>query len=168
MLSILMMILGVNASAASKGEIWDLLQRVDSELRLYNQSPETLEQVKGKLQDALQVLRSGPVANPRECMDFAFGEYQKDGFSNGTSLEKSKVFCDRLVGADTTLNVMKYFYGVIKLDGFSSSTSLDQSWMLGKTVTERALPCVQSSYERYARDGFSHRTSLEKAVAICR
>lgn len=158
---------GSLANAASKADVWDLLQRIDGELRYYNQSPESLNQVHGRLEEALRILRGSPIANPQACSDFAYGEYKKEGFSNATAMDKARVFCSKVSEAGTTLVVINFFYENLKKDGYSNSTSLQHSIELGAKVSEQKLGCVRTAFERYSQDGFSKRTSLQRAVDFC-
>ena len=165
----LTLLTGINAQAASKSEIWDLLQRVDNEIRYYNQDPATLDQVKMNLENALTALRgSNPNPAPQSCLDFAFEEFRKDGYSNSISMDKSKNFCQSMSNQNTDLEVVKYMYSILRRDGYSASTSFDYSLTLGKNVDLSALECVKNAFPRYRQDGYSGKTSLEKAVGFCR
>lgn len=156
-----------NASAASKADVWELLQRIDGELRYYNQSPEELDQVQARLEEALRVLRKGPIADPEACTDFAYGEYKKDGYSNSVSLEKARTFCNRVSENGTSLAVINFFYENLKKDGYSIATALQHTLDLSANVTEQSLSCVRTAFERYSQDGYSKRTSLQKSVDFC-
>lgn len=165
-----LLMLGMTAQAASKSEVWDLLQRIDSEIRYYNQDAATLDQVKMDLENALSALRRGsnPAPAPRGCLDFAFEEYRKDGFSNTHAMDKSKNFCQSMNNQNIELQVVQYMYEILRRDGYSVSTSLDISLTYAKNVELDGLDCVKHAFPRYRQDGYSGKTSLEKAVGFCR
>lgn len=166
----LALLVGINAQAASKSEVWDLLQRIDNEIRYYNQDAATLEQVKMDLLNALSALRGGnnPRPSPQSCLDFAYEEYRKDGYSNSTSMEKARKFCQSMSNQNSELQVVQYMYEILRRDGYSVSTSLDSTLTFAKNVDLAGLDCVKSAFPRYRQDGYSGKTSLEKAVGFCR
>jgi hypothetical protein len=156
-----------SAQAASKAEVWELLQRIEGELRYYDQKPSDLDQVHARLTEALRVLRGNPITSPEACTDFAFGEYKKAGYSNSASLDKAADFCATLNENNTTLAVLNFFYEHLKKDGYAIPASLHYALELSQNIREENLGCVRTAFDRYAQDGYSKRTSLQKAVDFC-
>lgn len=170
-MNIYLLILGIFAQAspaADKNQIWDLLARIDSELRLYDQQPRQLEQAKVRLEEALRILRQGEGANPNNCLTFATEEYVKDGYSNSAAMQKSKALCNQINRDGTSLEIVQFIHSVLKQDGYSTAASLQLSADIGKGVQERSLECIQPAFERYQKDGFSGRASINKAVEFCK
>ena len=163
----LIAIFASNAQAASKSDVWELLQRIDSELRHYDQSPRDLDFTVQKLEEALEILRGQPSPSPDECQDFAFNEYLKDGYSNSLSMEKARAFCMKVNNSGMTMPVVLFFYNNLKTDGYNTGVALDNALAIGGGVTERDLPCVEKAYGRYRKDGYGARLSLQKSVAFC-
>lgn len=157
----------LEADASSKSEIWRLMDKIDLELRNGQTSGEDLEQVAQHLEEALAILRSGS-QRPQECLDFSFEQYKKDGFSNGTAMDKSKEYCSEVRMKGISLLVIKEFFSLLRPDGYSYATALSLSQQIAEGVVERDLNCVKSAHARYRADGFSYRTSLEKAVGYCK
>lgn len=160
----------LNSFAASKNDIWELLQKIDNEVRYYEQNPEVLASTKLHLEAALAALRGRPVPAPRpnECVDFAFNEYRKDNFSNAQSLERAKSFCQVVTKDKIDMEVVHFVYDVLRADNYSASSSFDQTLTLGAAISYRQLGCVRDTFERYRQDGYSGRTSLEKSISFCR
>ncbi len=158
----------VNAQAASKSELAVLIERIDNELRYYNQTPEALEVAKEKLEDALIALRGIAPVDPQACIDFAYNEFRRDGYSNTTSLNKAKETCTNMETQGTTLDILSYFYTKIKADGYSVPSSFDYSMNLSRGLVSSQMNCIDSTYGRYKLDGYSVKSSLEKAVNFCR
>lgn len=156
-----------NAQAASKSDVWELLQRIDSELRHYDQSPRDLDLAVRKLQEALDVLRGRDNPSPDQCLDFAYEEYVKDGYSNSISMEKARNFCTKVSNSSMTMPVVRFFYENLKQDGYNTGVALDNAIAIGGNVTERDLPCVEKAYGRYRADGYGARLSLQKSVQFC-
>lgn len=156
-----------NAQAASKSDVWELLQRIDSELRHYDQSPRDLDLAMQKLEEALDVLRGRPSPRPDECLDFAFNEYVKDGYSNSLSMDKARAFCMKVNNSGMTMPVVLFFFNNLKQDGYNTGVALDNTIAIGGNVTERDLPCVEKAYGRYRKDGYGARLSLQKSVEFC-
>lgn len=157
----------LGAEASSKGEIWRLMDNIDLELRNGPSNVDDLELVAQHLKDALSVLRSG-AQRPQECLDFSFEQYKKDGFSNGASMDKSKEYCGEVKIKGAEIRVLKEFFSLLKPDGYSNLTCLNLSLQIGERIAERDLPCVRSAHGKYRADGYSNRTSLEKAVNYCK
>ncbi|MCO5141983.1 MAG: hypothetical protein M9962_02710 [Oligoflexia bacterium] len=155
------------ANAANKADLYDLLNRIDLELRYYDQNPAILDSVKFDLEKALSTLR-GEVVNPRECMDFAYESYRKDGYSNSSSLEKAKTYCSQARSLGASIEVIKYFYAGLTKDGYSNSSSLTKALEMSHNLSERDLGCIDEAYNRYKADGYSNRSALEKSADFCR
>src|SRR6218665_165798 len=138
-----------NAQAASKSDVWELLQRIDSELRHYDQSPRDLDRAMQKLEEALEILRGRTSPSPDQCLDFAFNEYVKDGYSNSLSMDKARAFCTKMSNSRMTMPVLLFFFNNLKQDGYNTGVALDNAIAIGGNVTERDLPCVEKAFDRY-------------------
>jgi hypothetical protein len=156
-----------NAQAASKSDVWELLQRIDSELRHYDQSPRDLDLAMRKLEEALDILRGRTSPNPDQCLDFAYDEYVKDGYSNSISMEKARSFCMKVGNSRMTMPVVLFFYQNLKQDGYNTGVALDNAIAIGGNVTEQDLPCVEKAFGRYRSEGYGARLSLQKSVQFC-
>lgn len=159
---------GQSAMAADKNEIWDLLTRIDSELRLYDQQPRQLEQAKIRLEEALRILRQGSGTDPNNCLTYVTDEYVKSGFSNSAAMQKAKSFCTQLNADGTSLSVVQFFHIALKKDGYSVSASLQIASETAKGLVERDLDCIQPAFDRYRKDGYSSRVALTKSVDFCK
>ena len=164
---IALLLLGSQARAASKEDLYDTMRLIDSELSYYNQSPEALAFAQSRLSEALSALRGGPALDPQACLDFAFNEYRLDGYSNSVSLERGKAFCDQLAGQGSGLRLAEYLYKIVRQDGYSRVVSLQISLELSAKTKESKLSCIDSAFSRYRSDGLSRRRALEKAVELC-
>jgi hypothetical protein len=157
-----------SALAADKSEIWDILQRIDSELRYYDQSPNQLDQTKVRLEEVLRLLRGGNSQDPNQCLNFAIEEFVKDGFSQSTAMQKAKSLCSDMERNGSAFAVVNYFYLLLKQDGYSVTSAFQISSDLAKNLPESSLSCVKPAFERYKKDGFSNRTALNNAVNFCK
>jgi hypothetical protein len=164
----MLLVLTPNVQAAEKSEVWDLLQRIDSELRYYEQTPRQLDEAKIRLEEVLRILRQGGVVDPNACLDFAIDEYVRDGFSNTSAMQRAKSLCSQMERDRTALAVVRYFYTLLKADGYSGATSLQIAADTGRGMQERKLECIQPAYDRYKQDGFSNRTALTRAIDFCK
>jgi hypothetical protein len=167
-LALMLLFVSSNVRAADKAEIWDLMQRIDSELRYYDQSPNQLNQAKARLEEALRLLRGGNAQDPNECLNFAIEEYLKDGFSQATAMQKAKSLCSNIEKNGLSFAVVNYFYQQLKQDGYSVSSAFQVSSELARNLLESSLSCIKPAYERYKKDGFSNRTALNNAVNFCK
>lgn len=156
-----------NAQAAAKSDVWELLQRIDSELRYYDQSPRDLDLAMKKLEEALDILRGRQGSRPDDCLDFAYNEYVKDGYSNSISMERSRAFCNKVSNSGMTMPVVLFFFNNLKQDGYNTGVALDNTIAIGGRVAEQDLPCVEKAYGRYRKDGYGARLSLQKSVQFC-
>jgi hypothetical protein len=157
-----------NAQAASKSDIWNLLQHIDNELRYYDQSSSALDRAQEKLQEALAELRGMPGGSPQECLDYIFNEYRKDGYSNSISMERSKDFCAQMNATPVTMGVLRFFYENLRSDGYAVSIALNQAMEMARNVGESQLPCLRSAFDRYRGDGYGARIALQMSVDYCR
>lgn len=160
-----------NAYAASKSELNSVINRINNELSYYDQSGETLDRAKEKLEDALAILRGSerPPVNNQPCFDYAYGEIKADGYSNASSLEKAKDVCIKMNDQNTTLNLLTFFYGKIHRDGYSAISSFNYALNFSLGLTEDQINnCLDTAFTRYKLDGYSVKTSLEKAANYCR
>lgn len=164
-LSVLMGFFG-SAEAATKTEIWELLQRIDSEIRYYEPTREQLSQAKASLEDALRALRGG--GNSQGCISFAQEKYRDDGYSNTTALQKAGEWCRELEAKGASLDVLAFFFEKLREDGYSNATSLRKALDLGGQIRRAQLECVRHAYDTYRADGYSAATSLQKAAEFCR
>lgn len=156
------------ARAATKGEIWELLQRIDGEIRYYDQTPDQLEQAKSHLDGALAALRGVPGGDPQACIDFALAKYRDDGYSNSTSLQKAGDWCRAVSARNASLEVLAFFFVKLRDDGYSNATSLDKALSMGGNLPRAQLTCVQRAFATYREDGYSNSTSLQKAAEFCK
>lgn len=164
-LSVLMAFIGT-AEAATKAEIWELLQRIDGEIRYYEPTPEQLSQAKVALEDALRALRGGE--STQNCVTFAQEKYRDDGYTNGTSLQKAGEWCREVETKGSSLEVLVFFFEKIREDGYSNASSLRKALDLGGQIQRAQLGCVRHAYDSYRADGYSPTTSLQKAADFCR
>lgn len=165
------------ADAASKRDLRGLLERIEFEIRNYDQSPDTLEQTRAHLSDALATLRGRaepdpepvpePTPEPSACRGFAVEEYLKDGFSNSSAMEMARDYCNRAEEHGSSLDVIRAFHGYLLKDGYSRRSSLDYALAIGRHSPESSLRCVRSAMPRFRRDGLSYRSALEKSVDYC-
>lgn len=155
------------ANAADKSELFELLKKIDLELRYYDQNPSVLDAVKFDLEKSLAALR-GEAVEPQECTGFAYEAYHRDGFSNSLSLKKAKEYCSHLKGLGASLEVVKYFYIAIIADGYSNSYSLKKALEVSHSLNANDLGCIDEAFQRYKADGYSNQSALEKSADFCR
>jgi hypothetical protein len=120
-----------------------------------------------KLGEALDILRGRPGSRPDACLDFAYNEFVKDGYSNSLSMEKARAFCTKASNSGMTMPVVLFFFNNLKQDGYNTGVAFDNAIAIGGNVTERDLPCVEKAFDRYRGDGYGARLSLQKSVQFC-
>lgn len=161
-----------------KGKAFELLQRIDDELRFYYQDARTVAAANRQLQAALATLRGAPVNPPPapvpvpppglgECREFAYPLYRQDGFSESTSLDKARTYCNLVNLARADIAVLSYFHEQLRIDGYSNATCLQYAVDIAGDLAESELGCVRTALGRYRKDGLSVRTALQKAVTYC-
>jgi hypothetical protein len=158
------------AHSATKGDVLDLLRRIEWEVRQYPQNVDTLARVKDGLQANLDLLRGMPGDEPgnQSCRDFAFGEYRKDGINNSQALERARTYCQRVSDVGAPLDMVSFFHRELLKEGFSYSYCLDQALDLASDLRRGTKACVESSYRKYLDDGYSIGLALKKSVEFCR
>ena len=127
------------AQAAEKSDVWEMLQRIDSELRHYDQSPRDLDRAMARLEEALTILRGEPGNSPEECQDFAINEFVKDGYSNSLAMDKARSFCRSAKANDMSMELVRFFSQRLKEDGYNSVLAFDNTLTLGKGMSDRDL-----------------------------
>lgn len=160
--------MAVTTQAADKRELYDIMNRIDSELRYYDQTPEQLSAAKASLEEALGALRNSGGGPSQACVDFAYGVYTGDGYSSSYALEQAGSFCRGIAEKKAELNIVKFCYEKYREDGYAGAYSLEQAGSLAFGLRAGQLGCIRTAYDRYKNDGYSGSYSIEHAVDFCR
>ena len=194
-LVVLSLVLGFSAFSASKLELRETMQAINSELRFYEQTPETLSKALFELKDALDILRKNDDGDEAECIKTIYDIYFKS-YDSGTAMDKSKIACDKIADVEVTMALYEYAFrslsnvSAIELatnysgDGtygkknlteyivekyfisLSAVSSVKKTGVAIKKLSRNSFNCLNTSYDAYYRQ-FSSSVAMDKAVLSC-
>ena len=168
-LGIFLACVSFSAEAATKRDLYDLLNRIDNELRFYDQSDDKLQAAQVALVEALDILRGSQGGSPGQaCTDFAYEAYRADGYTNSYALERAGVICRGMKEKGTELRIVSFCFEKYRLDGYTNAYSLETAARISEGYRASQLSCIQSSFERFKADGYTNAYSIESALRFCR
>lgn len=154
------------AHAATKNEVSDLLGRIESEIRFYDQSERQLAGAKAALESVLLALRGG--TDPEACSVYAVAKYSADGLGPEAAAEGAREWCGRVVERGASVDVLAFYVLKLRDEKITYAAALERALELGGELPLSQLDCVQRAYSSYREDGFSNTASLRKSAEFCR